>query len=70
MIAQAEHFASRLRFEFPDAVEQQVRRAVQLAFAREPHPDEVALLTEFVESNSLESFCRSLFNSNEFAFVD
>ena len=70
MIAQSEHFASRLRTEFPVAVDRQVRRAVQLAFAREPSNDEVSLLTKFVESNSLESLCRTLLNSNEFAFVD
>jgi len=41
-----------------------------LAVAREPTQQELAVLMAYTQKNGLENFCRLLFNSNEFMFVD
>ena len=47
-----------------------IRFACQWTLGREPAGEEMREFTAFVESNGLPAFCRALFNSNEFVFVD
>ena len=47
-----------------------VRMACRQTIGREPTDEELREFTAFVESNGLPAFCRALFNSNEFVFVD
>ena len=48
----------------------QVRQAFQLAFGRVPTEQEAGIATGFVQEQGLFALCRSLFNSNEFVYVD
>ncbi len=43
---------------------------VQLVWFREPTVEELVEYRQFVEEHGLAAFCRLLFNSNEFLFVD
>jgi len=70
MLRQARYFAERLEKEAGSSVNAQVRRAFALAFGRQPSPQELRITTDFVEKQGLFSLCRSLFNSNEFVYVD
>jgi hypothetical protein len=47
-----------------------VRRAFQLALAREPKPDELAALEDYAKREGLENACRVILNLNEFSFID
>ncbi len=64
MLRQARYFAERIEGE--DAVD----RAFQWAFGRAPDKTEAALGKQFVDQQGLFAFCRSLFNTNEFVYVD
>ncbi len=48
----------------------QVRRAFQLAFVREPATEEIAAAAALVESHGLRAFCRALLNSSELIYID
>ncbi len=50
--------------------EQQVARAVQLAWLRLPSEEERVLFTAYVQKHGLPAFCRLLLNSSEFLFVE
>ena len=69
VMEQAERLAARLEREAGTDRGRQVRRAFQLAFAREPRADESASSLELVEEHGLPALARVLFNTNEFAFV-
>ena len=47
-----------------------VRRAFELAFGRKPSEPETELGGRFLEDQGLFALCRSLFNANEFVYVD
>jgi hypothetical protein len=47
-----------------------VRRAYDLGLAREPDEAELAAAVGLVRSQGLAQFCRMLFNTNEFLYVD
>ncbi len=49
---------------------EQVIRCVQRCWLRDPTDDELTDFTEFVREHGLAAFCRLLFNSNEFLFVN
>ena len=66
----ADRFAQRLESEASDEIAEQIVRAFQLAFARDPSAEELALTTRFTEANGLPALCRVLFNSNEFLYVN
>ncbi|MCR9202087.1 MAG: PSD1 and planctomycete cytochrome C domain-containing protein [Planctomycetaceae bacterium] len=51
-------------------VSDQVRRAISLAWLRSPTQAELARGAKFVQRHGLAAYCRVLFNSNEFLFVD
>lgn len=71
MLRQAEYFAGRLRREVGENVPgTQAERAFALAFGRPPRAEERSLAVAFIRSEGLFAFCRSLFNANEFVYVD
>jgi hypothetical protein len=47
-----------------------VRRAFQLALAREPKLDELGALEDYAKREGLENACRVILNLNEFTFID
>jgi len=67
---QAERLAARAKREAgSESVEAQVRRSFQLLLNRNPDSEELVLSKEVVKEAGLEVVCRSLINSNEFAFL-
>ena len=66
---QAELFADRLRREAGDDAAAQVRRGFRLALGREPDDEETRLCAELIRAHGLPTFCRVLFNTNEFLFL-
>ncbi|WP_145170521.1 DUF1553 domain-containing protein [Rubripirellula lacrimiformis] len=68
-IEQAAAFARLLRQQAGDDHEQQLRAAYQIALNRDPEADELADAVPIVHQYGLETFCRALFNSNEFLFL-
>jgi hypothetical protein len=65
----SEAFANRIAKEAGGA-EAQVRRAWQLAYQRDPTPEEMKLAQGLVKDHGLKALCRVLFNSNEFVTVE
>ena len=66
---QAELLSKRLVAEAGDSAEDQVRRAFELAFARRPEAEELSDAVEFIQQHEFFSFCRAMFNANEFLFI-
>lgn len=64
----SEHFAKRVSKE--GAIEDQVRRAFELALGRLPTDRETRLLADHAGKHGMENTCRLLFNLNEFVFVN
>jgi hypothetical protein len=60
-VTMAKHFAAHAG---------SVKRAFQLALAREPKPDELAALEDYAKREGLENACRVILNLNEFTFID
>ena len=52
-----------------DGIEAAVRRCFELLLARQPDADELSACVEVAKDNGLAIVCRSLINSNEFAFL-
>lgn len=50
--------------------EQQIGRVYDLAFERNPQVEEFVEAKQFVAVHGLAAFCRVIFNSNEFLYVD
>lgn len=69
VLRMSEHFSELLRGREPNA-EAQVRAAVRLALSREATPREVELYADYARREGLANFCRVLFNTNEFLFID
>ncbi len=65
----ANHFANRLLRESP-STDGQIQRAYRLLFGREPDLDEITLSRDFVSRRGLAAFCRAMWNSSEFLFLD
>jgi hypothetical protein len=66
---QAEHFANRLgRAEKSPA--RQIELAHRIAFGRAAGKEELIAAKSYVTKHGLANFCRLLFNTNEFMFVD
>ena len=66
---QAALFADRLRREAGDDASAQVRRGYRLALGREPDDEETRLCADLIRAHDLPTFCRVLFNTNEFLFL-
>jgi hypothetical protein len=69
VVRMSEHFAERLRQIAPDENEQ-INAAARLAFGRSLTARELAMYAAYAKQHGLENFCRVLFNTNEFLFVD
>jgi hypothetical protein len=66
----AEKLAARLRREAPGGARAQVRRAYDLAFARQPTSAELTFCIRFAEEHGLTQLCLVLLNTNEFSYID
>ena len=70
VVRQAKLIAERAEKEtHSENPEARVRRCFQLLLNREPDDSELAACREVVENAGLPIVCRSLINSNEFAFL-
>jgi hypothetical protein len=69
MLAQADAFAKRVS-TVSKTTEDQVDRAIRVAYGRPAHPVEIATLSELARKRGLATVGRLLFNANEFLFVD
>ena len=47
-----------------------VRRAIELAYQRDPRPGELESMQEYATRHGLANLCRLIFNTNEFLFAD
>ena len=69
VLQQADEFAARLECDAGSDPRKQVVRAYQLAFGRNPDDEELSLCTEVIAKEGLPTFCRVIFNANEFLFI-
>jgi hypothetical protein len=67
---QSRYFAERVRREAGADVLQQLRLSHRLALGREPAPAELARVRSFVDRHGLQAWCRVLFNTSEFLYVE
>ncbi len=67
---QAKLFAERLRAEGHHESSKQAKQAFRLAFAREATPEELDESINFIEEQGLTLFCRAIYNSNEFLYLN
>jgi hypothetical protein len=70
VLRMADRFAERLKKDAGDDASKQIQRAYELALGRSPTDAEIAQFRPLVERNGLATFCRAIFNSNEFVYVD
>lgn len=70
VLQQTASFAQRLKKAHRDNVPQQVTASYRLAFGRTPSENELESAQQFIEKQGLFQFCRALFNTNEFFYVD
>jgi hypothetical protein len=70
LVQQAGFFAERLEREAPASVDARINRAFELAYNRSPDPQEARAAKLFITQYGLPLFCRALFNSNEFLFME
>lgn len=69
VLKQAEHLAKRISKE-SSRTEKKVALAVQLTLGRDPSSSEVTKFAAYADEHGLANFCRLLFNTNEFMFID
>ena len=70
MLRQARYFAQRVSEEAGAKPSDQVQRAFQLALGRAAEMEELHWAVSLVQQQGLFVLCRSLFNANEFVYVD
>ena len=70
VLRMSDRFAERLQRKCGNKTDQQIRRAYQLAYGRDPDGEELDLTTRFVKQHGLPAMCRVIFNSSEFLYVD
>lgn len=68
--SQAEAFAEHLATEHKNDVAQQISTGYRLAYGRSPTENEMTQGRRFIEKRGLFQFCRAIFNTNEFLYVD
>ncbi|MEM9481486.1 MAG: DUF1553 domain-containing protein, partial [Verrucomicrobiota bacterium] len=69
VVTQSEKVAKRAKAETGDNLKAAVRRCFELLLTRHPEPGEFSAAVEVAKVSGLEVVCRSLINSNEFAFL-
>ncbi len=70
---ESRHFAKRIRTQAGDDTGSQLTLAFQVAYGRNPSPEEKTRLGNFLTtatSEPLVGLCRVLLNSNEFVYID
>ena len=67
-LQQAELFSNRLK-RSSAYLNEQVRHAYEVVFSRPPSESEQKDATTFISKYGLSAFCRAVFNSNEFLFI-
>lgn len=70
VLRMADRFAGRLVSDVGHDSSDQATGAYQLAYGRLPNESERDMAAAFIESEGLSAFCRVIFNSNEFIYVD
>ena len=70
MVAQATHFAARVKADAGADVSAQIDRAWCLATGRLPSAGEKTKFTAFAQHYGMANACRVILNLNEFTFVD
>jgi hypothetical protein len=70
LLDQSRRFADRVVSDVGSDSRRQVARAIELAFGRDPTPDELTAGSDLVTTHGLPLLCRSLYNANEFLFID
>lgn len=65
----AEHLANRCKLSAHD-ISEQVQQACQLVYQRQATDEEKKSWTGYVRQHGLANFCRVLFNSSEFLFIE
>ena len=66
----ADQFADRLKKDAGATVGNEVMLAYRLLYGRDPSAEEVTFSKSFVERRGLPAFCRAMWSSSEFLFVD
>jgi hypothetical protein len=69
VLRQARHFARRLREEAGEGADPRIRRAYELVFGRPPTAAETNRARAFLREQSEETFCWTLLNSSELAYL-
>jgi hypothetical protein len=69
-VAQAEHFAARIRKQAGENPEAVVDAGWRLAFGRPPTDEERQTALDYLRRNSLPRLCLLMFNMSEFIYVD
>ena len=69
VVEQSELLAARVIQEAGDDLSQQVGRCFELLFVRPPSAEELHAAQEFAAEHGLPLLCRTLMNTNEFAFL-
>ncbi len=69
VVQQSEAFARRIAAEAGPDPEKQVERGFALALARQPTAAERAAGAALIRSHGTPSFCRALYNANEFVYA-
>jgi hypothetical protein len=69
IIQQAAFFAERLRAEAGADPVRLAERGFRLAFGRGPSPTERNAAVALIRSHGPATFCRALYNANEFVYV-
>ena len=70
VLRMSKHFAERAVKDEGDDSAAQIRRVIELAYSRKAQAEEVDLASEFVKTHGLSAFCRVVFNTNEFLYID
>ena len=70
VVEQSKFIAERAEKEAGGDASKAVQRAFALVLGREPDAEELKAGLEISKSNGLAIVCRSLINSNEFAYLD
>ena len=69
VLRQSEHLAKRLTAE-ATSNSSRVELAFQFALGRAPRTTELDRFVVYTEKHGLANFCRLLYNTNEFIFID
>jgi hypothetical protein len=69
VLRQSEELAQLLK-DTRESVDEQVKRAVEMAYGQSASPQQVQALKAYAVRHGLANLCRLIFNSNEFLFVN